>query len=141
MLISRCTSKYYVVIIGGSTWRPDVELTPVCVCVAAGKQTQCVYHGLTMFDLAVWSPSPCVMCLCSEGRVVCDEMTCPTMHCPSPATPVGRCCPVCMEPGRNTTCETPWRSIRRRRDDSTMLLNLQSSSLRPRHAASCFHHG
>ncbi|XP_027858676.1 extracellular matrix protein 2 [Xiphophorus couchianus] len=66
--------------------------------VIPGKQTQCVYHGLTMFDLAVWSPSPCVMCLCSEGRVVCDEMTCPTMHCPYPATPVGRCCPVCMEP-------------------------------------------
>uniref|UniRef100_A0A3P9NZ81 Extracellular matrix protein 2 n=1 Tax=Poecilia reticulata TaxID=8081 RepID=A0A3P9NZ81_POERE len=75
----------------------------VCLCVAAGKQTQCVYRGLTMLDLAVWYPSPCVMCLCSEGRVVCDEMTCPTMHCPSPATPAGRCCPVCMEPGRNTT--------------------------------------
>uniref|UniRef100_A0A3B3VNN6 Extracellular matrix protein 2 n=1 Tax=Poecilia latipinna TaxID=48699 RepID=A0A3B3VNN6_9TELE len=67
------------------------------------KQTQCVYRGLTMLDLAVWSPSPCVTCLCSEGRVVCDEMICPTMHCPSPATPAGRCCPVCMEPGRNTT--------------------------------------
>ncbi|XP_054906108.1 extracellular matrix protein 2 isoform X2 [Poeciliopsis prolifica] len=66
--------------------------------VIPGKQTQCVYHGLTMFDLAIWSPSPCVTCLCSEGRVVCDEMTCPTMHCPSPATPAGRCCPVCMEP-------------------------------------------
>ncbi|XP_008407103.1 extracellular matrix protein 2 [Poecilia reticulata] len=66
--------------------------------VIPGKQTQCVYRGLTMLDLAVWYPSPCVMCLCSEGRVVCDEMTCPTMHCPSPATPAGRCCPVCMEP-------------------------------------------
>ncbi|MED6236513.1 hypothetical protein ATANTOWER_010381 [Ataeniobius toweri] len=63
-----------------------------------GKQAQCVYRGLTMFDLAVWSPSPCVTCLCSEGRVVCDEMSCPRMHCPSPATPAGQCCPVCMEP-------------------------------------------
>ncbi|KAM4740997.1 extracellular matrix protein 2 isoform 2-T2 [Anableps anableps] len=66
--------------------------------IIPGKQNQCVYRGLTMFDLAVWSPSPCVTCLCSEGRVVCDEMICPRMHCPAPVTPAGRCCPVCMEP-------------------------------------------
>ncbi|KAM4583266.1 extracellular matrix protein 2 isoform 1-T1 [Fundulus diaphanus] len=67
--------------------------------VIPGKQSRCAYRGLTMFDLAVWSPSPCVTCLCSEGRVVCDETSCPRMHCPAPATPAGQCCPVCMEPG------------------------------------------
>uniref|UniRef100_A0A3Q4HHW6 Extracellular matrix protein 2 n=1 Tax=Neolamprologus brichardi TaxID=32507 RepID=A0A3Q4HHW6_NEOBR len=58
----------------------------------------CVYQGLTMFDQAVWSPKPCVTCLCTGGRVVCDESTCPEIHCHFPFTPAGECCPVCMEP-------------------------------------------
>ncbi|XP_060925605.1 extracellular matrix protein 2 [Limanda limanda] len=66
--------------------------------VIPGKQGQCVYQGLTMFDQAVWSPKPCVTCLCTGGRVVCDETPCPTMHCHFPYTPAGECCPVCMEP-------------------------------------------
>uniref|UniRef100_A0A8C3AIU9 Extracellular matrix protein 2 n=1 Tax=Cyclopterus lumpus TaxID=8103 RepID=A0A8C3AIU9_CYCLU len=74
------------------------------VSVVAGKQGQCEYRGLTMFDQAVWSPKPCVTCLCAGGRVVCDEIACPTMHCNFPFTPAGECCPVCMESGRNTTC-------------------------------------
>ncbi|XP_062271661.1 extracellular matrix protein 2 [Scomber scombrus] len=65
--------------------------------VIPGKQGQCVYQGLTMFDQAVWSPKPCVTCLCTGGRVVCDEVTCPITHCHFPFTPVGECCPVCME--------------------------------------------
>ncbi|XP_049895117.1 extracellular matrix protein 2 [Epinephelus moara] len=65
--------------------------------VIPGKQGQCVYQGLTMFDQAVWSPKPCVTCLCTGGRVVCDEITCPQTHCHFPFTPAGECCPVCME--------------------------------------------
>ncbi|XP_029006183.1 extracellular matrix protein 2 isoform X2 [Betta splendens] len=66
--------------------------------VIQGKQGQCVYQGLAMFDQAVWSPEPCVTCLCTEGRVVCDEIICPTKHCPFAITPPGECCPVCTEP-------------------------------------------
>ncbi|XP_045932501.1 extracellular matrix protein 2 isoform X1 [Micropterus dolomieu] len=66
--------------------------------VIPGKQGQCVYQGLTMFDQAVWSPKPCVTCLCTRGQVVCDEITCPIMHCHFPFTPAGECCPVCMKP-------------------------------------------
>ncbi|XP_070759155.1 extracellular matrix protein 2 [Enoplosus armatus] len=65
--------------------------------VIPGKQGQCVYQGLTMFDQAVWSPKPCVTCLCTGGHVVCDEITCPIIHCHFPFTPAGECCPVCME--------------------------------------------
>lgn len=72
--------------------------------VVAGKQGHCVFQGLTMFHQAVWAPKPCVTCLCTGGRVVCDEITCPTMHCDFPFTPAGECCPVCMESGRSTTC-------------------------------------
>ncbi|KAM9361904.1 extracellular matrix protein 2 [Symphorus nematophorus] len=66
--------------------------------VIPGKQGQCVYQGLTLFDQAVWSPKPCVTCLCTDGRVVCDEITCPTTRCHFPFIPAGECCPVCMEP-------------------------------------------
>uniref|UniRef100_A0A3Q3KRS5 VWFC domain-containing protein n=1 Tax=Monopterus albus TaxID=43700 RepID=A0A3Q3KRS5_MONAL len=62
------------------------------------KQGQCVYQGLTMFNQAVWSPKPCMTCLCTGGRVVCDEITCPTVQCHFPFTPAGECCPVCTEP-------------------------------------------
>uniref|UniRef100_A0A3Q3REB2 VWFC domain-containing protein n=1 Tax=Monopterus albus TaxID=43700 RepID=A0A3Q3REB2_MONAL len=58
-----------------------------------------------MFNQAVWSPKPCMTCLCTGGRVVCDEITCPTVQCHFPFTPAGECCPVCTEPGRNTKCE------------------------------------
>ncbi|XP_037346250.2 extracellular matrix protein 2 isoform X1 [Pungitius pungitius] len=65
--------------------------------IIPGKQGHCVFQGLTMFHQAVWAPKPCVTCVCSGGRVVCDEITCPTMHCHFPFTPAGECCPVCME--------------------------------------------
>ncbi|KAM9409172.1 extracellular matrix protein 2 isoform 3-T3 [Pholidichthys leucotaenia] len=69
--------------------------------VIPGKQGQCVYEGLTMFDQAVWSPMPCVTCLCTGGRVVCDELACPVTNCLFPFTPAGECCPVCTEPDSN----------------------------------------
>ncbi|XP_028301986.1 extracellular matrix protein 2 isoform X2 [Gouania willdenowi] len=66
--------------------------------VIPGKQGQCVYQGLIMYDQAVWSPKPCVTCLCSGGRVVCDEISCPEAPCPFPPTLTGDCCPACIEP-------------------------------------------
>ncbi|KAM8916544.1 extracellular matrix protein 2 isoform 2-T3 [Spinachia spinachia] len=77
--------------------------------VIPGKQGRCVFQGLTMFHQAVWAPEPCVTCLCAAGRVVCDEITCPTMHCHFPFTPAGECCPVCMEsvPNDPSTPVTP----------------------------------
>uniref|UniRef100_A0A667Y812 Extracellular matrix protein 2 n=1 Tax=Myripristis murdjan TaxID=586833 RepID=A0A667Y812_9TELE len=91
---------------------PSIKLQLLC------KQGQCVFQGLTMFDQAVWSPKPCVTCLCTGGRVVCDEITCPIVHCHFPFTPAGECCPVCMEPGRNTTCGN---SMERRREEEEAL--------------------
>ncbi|XP_076012949.1 extracellular matrix protein 2 [Genypterus blacodes] len=70
-----------------------------------GKQGRCVYQGLTMFDQAVWSPKPCVTCLCTGSRVVCEEITCPTLPCHLPFTPARKCCPICMEPGKTTSSD------------------------------------
>ncbi|XP_062400699.1 extracellular matrix protein 2 isoform X2 [Sardina pilchardus] len=65
--------------------------------IIPGRRGQCQYMGITMFDKAVWSPKACVTCLCSEGSVVCDEVTCPTLRCQLAYTPIGECCPVCEE--------------------------------------------
>ncbi|XP_045068262.1 extracellular matrix protein 2 [Coregonus clupeaformis] len=65
--------------------------------VIPGKQGQCVYQGITMFEQAVWSPKPCVTCLCSGGEVLCDEVTCPPLRCHFPYPTTGECCPVCMD--------------------------------------------
>ncbi|XP_041945204.1 extracellular matrix protein 2 isoform X1 [Alosa sapidissima] len=65
--------------------------------IIPGRSGQCQYMGITMFDKAVWSPKPCVTCLCSEGSVVCDEVACPILRCQLPYTPTGECCPVCKD--------------------------------------------
>ncbi|KAJ8361055.1 hypothetical protein SKAU_G00175800 [Synaphobranchus kaupii] len=63
--------------------------------IIPGKKGQCMYQGITMFDTAVWSPKPCITCLCSKGLVACDEAACPRLRCQRTVIPVGECCPVC----------------------------------------------
>ncbi|XP_018600131.1 extracellular matrix protein 2 isoform X2 [Scleropages formosus] len=65
--------------------------------VLPGKKGACQYRGIAMFDKAVWSPKPCITCLCTSGKVVCDEFTCPRLHCPITIRLPGECCPVCTE--------------------------------------------
>ncbi|XP_053509117.1 extracellular matrix protein 2 [Ictalurus furcatus] len=66
--------------------------------VIPGNTGQCVFQGIAMFDKTVWSPKPCVTCLCSSGNVVCDEMQCPVLQCQFKFKPIGQCCPICIEP-------------------------------------------
>lgn len=92
--------------------------------VIPGKEGQCVFQGLTMFHGAVWSPEPCLTCLCTGGRVVCDQLTCPRMHCHFPFTPVGECCPVCMEPDPDLSLELSGDSpVHSEPDQSVALLS------------------
>ncbi|NXU64773.1 ECM2 protein, partial [Horornis vulcanius] len=62
-----------------------------------GKKGQCTANGMIMFDKAVWSPKPCVTCLCSKGEVICDTTMCHPLKCPQTIIPAGECCPVCSE--------------------------------------------
>lgn len=66
--------------------------------VLPGKQGHCAVEGMVMYNRAVWSPEPCVTCLCSNGEVICDEVLCPTLRCPQTHTPEGECCAVCSQP-------------------------------------------
>uniref|UniRef100_A0A671Q292 Extracellular matrix protein 2-like n=1 Tax=Sinocyclocheilus anshuiensis TaxID=1608454 RepID=A0A671Q292_9TELE len=63
------------------------------------KSEHCVFRGITMYDKTVWSPKPCVNCLCSSGEVVCDRILCPALRCQLKFQPIGECCPICIDPG------------------------------------------
>ncbi|XP_035568104.1 extracellular matrix protein 2 isoform X3 [Canis lupus familiaris] len=65
--------------------------------VLPGKKGHCLVNGMTMYNRAVWSPEPCTTCLCSNGRVLCDEMTCHPLTCPQTVRPEGECCSVCSD--------------------------------------------
>lgn len=65
--------------------------------VVPGKKGQCTFGGITMFNNAVWSPKPCVTCLCSKGNIACDEMKCLPLSCPIRVKPAGECCPICSD--------------------------------------------
>nr|XP_020662274.1 extracellular matrix protein 2 isoform X1 [Pogona vitticeps]XP_020662275.1 extracellular matrix protein 2 isoform X1 [Pogona vitticeps] len=65
--------------------------------ILPGKEGRCFANGMIMYDKAVWSPKPCMTCLCSKGRVLCDETSCPPLMCHRPKIPEGECCPVCTD--------------------------------------------
>lgn len=74
-------------------------VTAMSHSVFPGKKGQCTANGMIMFDKAVWSPQPCVTCLCSQGQVICDTAMCHPLKCPQTVIPAGECCPVCSETG------------------------------------------
>ncbi|XP_043374776.1 extracellular matrix protein 2 isoform X3 [Dermochelys coriacea] len=65
--------------------------------VLPGKKGHCTANGMIMYDKAVWSPKPCITCLCSKGKVICDETTCFSLTCHKTEIPEGECCPVCSD--------------------------------------------
>ncbi|XP_040611883.1 extracellular matrix protein 2 isoform X1 [Mesocricetus auratus] len=65
--------------------------------VLPGKKGHCFVKGMIMYNKAVWSPEPCSTCLCSNGRVLCDETVCHPKACPYTIKPEGECCPICSD--------------------------------------------
>nr|XP_056707053.1 extracellular matrix protein 2 [Euleptes europaea] len=65
--------------------------------VLPGKEGRCFANGIIMYDKAAWSPKPCVTCLCSKGKVLCDETLCRPLTCHRTKIPEGECCPVCTD--------------------------------------------
>ncbi|KAM6214611.1 LOW QUALITY PROTEIN: extracellular matrix protein 2 [Rhynchocyon petersi] len=65
--------------------------------VLPGKRGHCLVQGMIMYNRAVWSPEPCTVCLCSNGRVLCDGTTCHPHTCPETFKAEGGCCPVCSD--------------------------------------------
>ncbi|NXX43387.1 ECM2 protein, partial [Tricholaema leucomelas] len=65
--------------------------------ILPGKKGHCTANGMIMYDKAVWSPKPCITCLCSKGEVICDTTMCHPLKCPHTIIPAGECCPVCSD--------------------------------------------
>ncbi|KAG8436251.1 hypothetical protein GDO86_007376 [Hymenochirus boettgeri] len=61
------------------------------------KKGHCRVNGIIMYENAVWSPKPCLTCMCSNGREICDETICTPLSCPETIIHDGECCPVCSE--------------------------------------------
>ncbi|CAN9512669.1 unnamed protein product [Ophioblennius macclurei] len=77
---------------------PSNQCCPECVSSSDGS---CLYKGVTYGHGSQWSPSPCLLCVCSRGSVSCSAWPCPPLTCPldhTLFTPAGECCPKC---GRN----------------------------------------
>ncbi|XP_056380010.1 extracellular matrix protein 2 isoform X3 [Hyla sarda] len=77
-------------VLGVSEPAPSYNILPA-------KKGHCMVNGITMYDKAVWSPKPCVTCMCSNGNKICDETVCPLLTCPKTEIPNGECCPVCSQ--------------------------------------------
>ncbi|KAM4652714.1 extracellular matrix protein 2 isoform 2-T4 [Discoglossus pictus] len=75
---------------GVSEQSPSYNILPV-------KKGHCTVNGMIMYDKAVWSPKPCITCMCSNGKAICDETVCPPLTCPVKVTHEGECCPVCSD--------------------------------------------
>ncbi|NXI59404.1 ECM2 protein, partial [Chloroceryle aenea] len=65
--------------------------------ILPGKKGHCTANGMIMYDKAVWSPKPCITCLCSKGEVICDTAMCHPLKCSQTIIPEGECCPVCSD--------------------------------------------
>ncbi|OCT85588.1 hypothetical protein XELAEV_18023759mg [Xenopus laevis] len=82
-------------ILGVNEQAPTYNILPV-------KKGHCTVNGMVMFENAVWSPKPCITCMCSNGKEICDEIICPILTCPITLTHEGECCPVCSNTVPNT---------------------------------------
>lgn len=68
-----------------------------CVCVSPGDDAGCTADGQTYTNRDIWKPEPCQICVCDNGQVLCDEISCDQLNnCEKTYIPDGECCPVCQ---------------------------------------------
>ncbi|MCJ8733662.1 hypothetical protein PDJAM_G00226190 [Pangasius djambal] len=83
----------------GSRWRIDNHTE--CSCSSGRVQCEtsnrCAYKGGVYEHEEVFVPrtNPCLSCICSGGKVVCNNVPCPTPDCGLVETVSGECCPRC----------------------------------------------
>ncbi|KAM4020142.1 uncharacterized protein ACNLHF_000680 isoform 2-T2 [Anomaloglossus baeobatrachus] len=67
--------------------------------LVAGKG-QCLVNGMIMYNGAAWSPQQCTICVCDQGKKVCEPLDCEEdITCPGGKLqiPPGECCPICVK--------------------------------------------
>ncbi|XP_018425624.1 PREDICTED: extracellular matrix protein 2-like [Nanorana parkeri] len=89
---------------------------------------QCLVNGMIMYEGAAWSPRQCTICICTQGKQVCEPVDCEDVTCPSGRLqiPPGGCCPVCMKPETTkptlvviTSKAIPGKATEQRKDTKT----------------------
>ena len=72
--------------------------SPLSPRLAPVPPVTCVQNGLRYHDRDVWKPVPCLICVCDNGNVLCDDVICDELKdCPNAKVPTDECCPVCPE--------------------------------------------
>ncbi|XP_063792386.1 extracellular matrix protein 2-like isoform X2 [Pseudophryne corroboree] len=71
---------------------------PQQLLIRRGKE-QCLVNGMIMYHGAAWSPRQCTLCVCEQGKQLCEPVDCEDVTCPDGKlqTPPNGCCPVCVK--------------------------------------------
>ncbi|KAM7096815.1 collagen alpha-2(V) chain-like [Ciconia maguari] len=66
------------------------------------EEIACTQNGQMYLNRDIWKPSPCQICVCDNGAILCDEIQCQdVLECENPQVPPGECCPVCPHTTRD----------------------------------------
>lgn len=66
------------------------------------EEIACTQNGQMYLNRDIWKPSPCQICVCDNGAILCDEIQCQdVLECENPQVPPGECCPVCPHTARD----------------------------------------
>ncbi|KAM8730454.1 thrombospondin-2-like [Acanthopagrus schlegelii] len=55
-----------------------------------------------------WDVDSCTSCTCQDGKVVCQQVSCPPVSCINPSFIDGQCCPVCLNNGDGWSPWSEW---------------------------------
>ncbi|XP_034534121.1 cysteine-rich motor neuron 1 protein-like [Notolabrus celidotus] len=76
-------------------------------CQEDSKNDTCTENGKIYANNDMWNPEPCRICVCDNGKAVCEEVICEDLgDCDKTVTPEGECCPVCLTPGSTSKPKT-----------------------------------
>ncbi|XP_068593022.1 thrombospondin-2-like [Cebidichthys violaceus] len=65
----------------------------------------CMQDGRVYEQGEDWEVDSCTFCVCQDGKVLCQQVSCPPVSCIYPSFIEGECCPVCLN---NENGWSPW---------------------------------
>ncbi|KAG7228065.1 hypothetical protein INR49_005687 [Caranx melampygus] len=68
----------------------------------------CMQDGRIYEQGEDWEVDSCTSCACQDGKVVCQQVSCPPVSCINPSFIDGECCPVCLNKGDGWSPWSEW---------------------------------
>ncbi|XP_044194009.1 thrombospondin-2-like [Thunnus albacares] len=68
----------------------------------------CVQDGRMYEQGEHWEVDSCTSCTCQDGKVVCQQVSCPPVSCINPTFIDEECCPVCLNNGDGWSQWSEW---------------------------------